>query len=143
MNAVDRLRAELLQYRTLVRNLAESPSEPEPEREEDDFNPSRLADTGPKSDTAYEWNNFDPRLAFLWAPSLYSSDPNAQLMRNMRMQARIKANVTVKEVQLDFIHRVESATFRVRGPLRAVIYDLFTAIPVHHLWLAADHMKIS
>jgi hypothetical protein len=49
MNEVDRLRAELLQYRTLVRNLAESPSEPEPEREEDDFNPSRLADTGPKA----------------------------------------------------------------------------------------------
>jgi hypothetical protein len=48
MNEVDRLRAELLQYRTLVRNLAESPSEPGPEREEDDLNPSRLADTGPK-----------------------------------------------------------------------------------------------
>jgi hypothetical protein len=83
-----------------------------PLRQPREYCPPRIADTAPECGPLYEYKLGDRRLAFLGAPSLYSSDPDAHLLRTLRDQARRDATISIQEIQLDFIHRVETGIFR-------------------------------
>jgi hypothetical protein len=87
-----------------------------------EYRPPHITDTAAECGPLYEYLLQDRRLAFLGAPSIYSNDPDAHILRTLREQARRDATISIRKIQLDFIHRVETGEFRngTRYRLRSV-----------------------
>jgi hypothetical protein len=73
-----------------------------------EYRPPHIEDTAAECGPLYEYLLQDRRLAFLGACSIYSNDPDAHILRTLQEQARRYATISIRKIQLDFIHRVET-----------------------------------